>query len=95
MKRTSNNGRQTFAFTAPEATSVQLVGDFTHWLQSPMNLKRGAKGIWRTQVALPPGTHHYKFLVDGQWHDDPECVLRIANPFGSDNMVREVKGESQ
>jgi len=93
MKKTSNNGGQKFAFTAREANSVQLVGDFTRWLQSPINLRKGAKGIWRAQVPLTPGTYHYRFLVDGQWHDDPECVLRVPNPFGSENMVREVKGD--
>ncbi len=93
MKQASNNGRQSFAFTASEAASVQLVGDFTHWLQNPINLKKGTKGIWRTQVPLKPGTYHYKFLVDGQWHDDPDCVLRVPNPFGGHNMVREVRGE--
>ena len=30
--KTNQNGRpQTFAFTAPDATRVQLVGDFTQW----------------------------------------------------------------
>jgi hypothetical protein len=28
--------------------------------------------------------------VDGEWRDDPECVLREANPFGSENMMRQV-----
>lgn len=95
MKQTSNNGRQSFAFTTPEATGAQLVGDFTHWLQDPINLKKGAKGIWRTQVPLKPGTYDYKFLVDGQWHDDPDCVLRVANPYGRENMVCKVVGDSR
>jgi 1,4-alpha-glucan branching enzyme len=95
MKKTSNNGHQSFAFTAPEAVSVQLVGDFTHWLQNPINLKRGSKGVWRAQVPLTPGTHHYKFLVDGKWHDDPDCVLRVPNLFGGENMLRKAKEESK
>jgi 5'-AMP-activated protein kinase regulatory beta subunit len=83
MKRKlKSNGAQSFAFTAPGALSVQLVGDFTHWLQSPIHLRKGAKGIWRTHVDLAPGTYYYKFIVDGQWHDDPECVLRVSYPFG-------------
>lgn len=69
------------------------MGDFT--LQNPINLKRGARGIWRTQVQLPPGTHHYKFLVDGQWHNDPECVIRVPNAFGTEIMVGQVEGAEQ
>jgi 1,4-alpha-glucan branching enzyme len=89
--RTGRNGRQqTFAFSAPNAMSVQLVGDFTQWQERPINLLKGADGVWRTTVDLSPGTHHYRFLVDGQWRDDPECTLRAPNPFGGENMMRQV-----
>jgi 1,4-alpha-glucan branching enzyme len=88
-KRTTVDQR--FAFTAPAAMSVQLVGDFTHWQEHPIPLRKGEDGVWRASVALAPGTYHYRFLVDGQWRDDPECTLRVANPFGSENMVREVR----
>ncbi len=83
--------KQDFRITAPTALSVQLVGDFTHWRQSPISLSKGAGGVWHTSVDLPPGTHHYRFLVDGQWRDDPECTLRVPNEYGSQNAVREVR----
>jgi 1,4-alpha-glucan branching enzyme len=87
----AHHGRnQIFAFSAPSAMSVQLVGDFTHWQESPINLHKNADGVWRTTVELSPGTHHYRFLVDGQWRDDPECVLRAPNPYGSEDMMRQV-----
>jgi 1,4-alpha-glucan branching enzyme len=82
---------QVFTFSAPTAVSVQLVGDFTHWAAKPVNLKKDAGGMWRAEVSLTPGTHHYRFVVDGQWHDDPECTVRVANPFGGENMVRRVE----
>jgi len=82
--------QQTFTFSAPDALSVQLVGDFTQWQERPISLRKGADGIWRTTVELSPGTHHYRFLVDGQWRDDPDCILRAPNPFGSENMLRQV-----
>ena len=89
--RTSGHGqKQTFAFSAPGAVSVQLVGDFTQWQEHPINLQKGADGIWRATVELKPGTHHYRFLVDGEWRDNPECVLRAQNPFGSEDMLRQV-----
>jgi 1,4-alpha-glucan branching enzyme len=81
---------QTFAFSAPDAMSVQLVGDFTQWQERPINLQKGVDGVWRITVQLSPGTHHYRFLVDGQWRDDPDCVLRAPNPFGGENMMRQV-----
>jgi 1,4-alpha-glucan branching enzyme len=84
------NKIQTFAFTAPEASSVMLVGDFTNWQQNPVPLERGKGGVWRAMVALGAGTHRYRFLVDGEWRDDPECTLRVPNPFGSQDSVRKV-----
>ena len=93
-KKTKSNNppprNQHFAFRAPTAMSVQLVGDFTHWAQQPLNLQKDAAGVWRTEVALAPGVHHYRILVDGQWSDDPECTVRVPNPYGGENMVRQV-----
>jgi 1,4-alpha-glucan branching enzyme len=89
--KSSTAGRaQTFSFRAPDALNVQLVGDFTQWQERPVNLQKGADGLWQTVVSLPPGTHHYRFLVDGEWRDDPDCALRAPNPFGGENMTRQV-----
>jgi len=79
-----------FTFRAPEAVSVQLVGDFTHWQEQPISLKKEAGGVWRASVPLTPGEHYYRFLVDGEWRDDPECAVRVPNPFGGENMMRKV-----
>jgi 1,4-alpha-glucan branching enzyme len=88
--RKKTKSSQTFCFTAPGATSVLLVGDFTQWQSQPIPLTPGESGVWSATVKLAPGTYHYRFLVDGEWRDDPECTLRVPNPFGSENMVREV-----
>jgi hypothetical protein len=85
------NGRlRSFSFAAPGAASVQLVGDFTQWQQKPINMHKGADGVWSTAVELPPGSHPYRFLVDGEWHDDPQCTRYVPNPYGGQNAVCEV-----
>jgi 1,4-alpha-glucan branching enzyme len=81
---------QVFAITAPGALKVSLVGDFTHWQDKPIALKPVGAGQWKVNVPLAPGTYHYRFLVDGEWRDDPECTLRVPNPFGSQDAVRKV-----
>ena len=90
MAKQQNGRRQTFSFNAPSATSVLLAGDFTHWGEHAVNMKQGGDGVWRATIDLEPGTHHYRFLVDGQWQDDPDCTVRVPNPFGSQNSVRQV-----
>jgi len=82
--------KQVFSYRAGTALSVMLAGDFTHWQAEPIPMKRGKDGIWKASVALEPGVYHYRFLVDGQWQDDPECELRVPNPYGGHNSVRSV-----
>jgi len=84
---------QVFSYTAPGAMSVLLAGDFTHWQGNPIPMKKQADGSWRATVKLAPGTYHYRFIVDGEWRDDPECTLRVPNPFGQENCVRVVSAQ--
>ncbi len=70
--------------------TVQLVGDFTQWQQHPIALQKDPEGVWKAKVELPAGVHHYRFMVDGEWRDDPDCNLREPNPFGGENMTRQV-----
>jgi 1,4-alpha-glucan branching enzyme len=90
MARKNDRQQQTFAVTAPTAMSVLLAGDFTHWQQQAIPMKKQPGGVWKTSVKLAPGKYHYRFIVDGQWWDDPECTLRVANPYGGKNAVRQV-----
>ena len=89
-KNEGSGQKQVFTFSAPGAGSVQLVGDFTHWQENPIQMRRDPQGIWRASVQLQPGLHHYRFMVDGEWRDDPECSVRVPNPFGTQNSVRQV-----
>jgi 1,4-alpha-glucan branching enzyme len=82
--------KQVFSYRAPTALSVMLAGEFTHWQKEPIPMKRGEDGVWKASVALEPGVHHYRFIVDGHWQDDPECELRVPNPYGGHNSVRNV-----
>jgi 1,4-alpha-glucan branching enzyme len=92
MENTKSGNRriQTFSFSAPGAVRVQLAGDFTQWQEQPINMRKGEDGVWRTTVQLLPGTHQYRFLVDGQWRDDPQCIRHVPNPFGSEDAVCQI-----
>ena len=90
MSATATKHQQTFSISAPGAQSVLLAGDFTHWQKQPMPLHKQPNGVWKTTLALAPGTYHYRFLVDGEWRDDPECTLLVPNPYGTQDAVRQV-----
>jgi 1,4-alpha-glucan branching enzyme len=79
-----------FWLDAPLASSVHLTADFTQWETHAIPLTRNDNGTWRISLPLAPGRYMYRFLVDGDWHDDPHCSDRVPNPFGTTNSVIEV-----
>jgi Glycogen recognition site of AMP-activated protein kinase len=90
VSTTAPGKETTFHFDAPAAKEVFLAGEFTQWDKQPIHLIKGGGGVWHTKVALPPGRHLYRFLVDGQWQNDPVHHERVPNTFGSFNNVIEV-----
>ena len=79
-----------FVLRAPKAKSVKLVADFTGWEKSPLEMTRDDKGVWGASVTLMPGEYAYRFIVDGEWWEDPLAYLKISNPFGTANSVKQV-----
>lgn len=77
----------TFSILAPEARSVKLVGDFSGWEENPVDLKKLKSGQWKATLPLAEGRYEYRYLVDGRWHDDPNCPTRVPNAFGGQNCV--------
>jgi hypothetical protein len=45
------------------------------------------RGKWAKELALPPGRYEYRFVIDGQWVDDPAANETVPNPFGGSNAV--------
>ena len=80
-----------FEFLAPEALKVYLAADFNNWSTSANPMKKDKKGLWKTTVSLKPGKYEYRFLVDGNWENDPSCCDCVPNEFGSENCVRIVE----
>jgi 1,4-alpha-glucan branching enzyme len=89
-KSPSKKRRVTFSLPAPEAKSVSLAADFTDWEKNAVALKRHKDGVWKATTSLAPGSYEYRFLVDGQWVDDPACTVLRTNIFGGHNCVCEV-----
>ena len=60
------------------------------WQADCCRMQRASGGTWKGSVLLAPGRYEYRFIVDGQWRDDPNCVQRVPNAFGGSNCVVEV-----
>jgi 1,4-alpha-glucan branching enzyme len=80
-----------FSLSAPQAKSVFLAGNFNQWNLSAHPLKQDKKGVWKISLPLGPGRYEYRFLVDGEWHNDPNCPSLVENPFGTLNCLRMVE----
>jgi hypothetical protein len=79
-----------FKLEAPLAVSVKLVADFTDWEKYPLDMVKAEGGVWSIFVPLSPGVYAYRFIVDGEWCDDPHSGLYESNPFGTTNALVEV-----
>ena len=84
---------ETFQLNAPDAESVLLAGSFTDWENSAKKMRKFKGGAWKASVSFAEKeVVQYRFLVDGQWVDDPECQDRVPNGFGGENCLRQVGG---
>ena len=76
-----------FTLEAPQAEQVCIVGSFNDWDPTANTLGYDEDGRWGCTLALEPGEYEYRFVVDGEWRDDPENLLRRPNGFGTENCV--------
>ena len=76
-----------FLLYAPEAQEVFILGDFNQWDGKKHPMKKGKIGAWETQLQLTPGHYEYKFVVDGQWQEDPTSSQNRMNSFGTYNNL--------
>lgn len=72
-----------FELDAPDAHTVQVLGDFNQWSRNASSMERGADGRWRITTLLPPGRYVYAYLVDGQtFRRDPQRDAIEDRDFG-------------
>jgi len=75
---------------APQAVTVQVAGDFNHWIPEAMVPPIKWGGLWRKLYHMPDGIYKYRFLVDGEWICDPRNNRKEPNPFGGYDSVIQV-----
>ncbi|MBT8407507.1 MAG: glycogen-binding domain-containing protein [Deltaproteobacteria bacterium] len=85
QEKKTQRRRIAFKLEAPEAKEAILVGDFNSWDLKKHTMKKDKKGRWTKMVTLAPGGYEYKFLIDGEWQNDPNNDQVVHNSFGTLN----------
>jgi chromosome partitioning protein len=70
----------------PDASDVRIAGDFNGWVPDK-NVRslvqaEGIERVWTKILRLPPGTYHYRYVVDGEWREDPANPDRVPSLLG-------------
>lgn len=75
------SGGVLFQFLSKMASSVEIAGDFNHWVPEPL-IRRDQDGLWQKVIPVELKTLRYKFIVDGEWQVDPSHPMRKENAYG-------------
>lgn len=82
-------------FRDGQAHDVRIAGDFNGWVpdkgvQSRLEDEAGGR-VWTKILSLAPGTYYYRYVVDGQWREDPDNPRRETDPLGEPSSVLVVR----
>ena len=75
------------SLTHSTAQEVCIAGSFNDWHPTVTPMIRLENGRWAKELVLPPGRYEYRFVVDGEWVDDPAATELIPNTFGTANAL--------
>jgi chromosome partitioning protein len=78
-----------------EGRKVQLAGDFNDWIPDNGVITRQVDGVVEKIVMLMPGTYQYRYVVDGEWQEDPSNPEVVENFSGGYNSILNVEEEHE
>ncbi|MCH8890615.1 MAG: AAA family ATPase [Myxococcales bacterium] len=78
-------------FRDAEADDVRIAGDFNGWVPDKgvrsLIESEGQTRVWTKILRLAPGTYQYRYVVDGEWREDPENPEAVTSAVGGRNSV--------
>ena len=86
-KPSSENRIRRFEFQYHGPGKVCLAGSFNDWQPDATPMVALGNGRWMKELTLPPGRYEYRFVVNGEWVDDPNAKATAPNPHGGVNAV--------
>ncbi len=77
------------------ASDVRIAGDFNGWVPDKgvrsLIESEGQTRVWTKILKLPPGTYQYRYVVDGEWREDPENPEVVSSALGGRSSVLVVR----
>jgi len=77
------------------ASDVRIAGDFNGWVPDKgvrsLIESEGETRIWTKIIRLNPGTYQYRYVVDGEWREDPDNPEVASSAVGGRNSVLVVR----
>ncbi len=87
VKPSTQRGKIRFVYYGKlKANNVYLSGSFNVWATEEIKMIK-TDTAWICDVSLLPGKHLYKFIVDGEWVNDPENKQKEDDTYGGYNSV--------
>ncbi|GEC78936.1 isoamylase early set domain-containing protein [Flavobacterium aquatile] len=82
----------TFSLEAKEANTAAVIGDFNSWNPAEGELSKLKNGTFKATFELPKdNTFEFRYLVDGDYVNDPEADSFRWNEFANaENSILEV-----
>ena len=82
-------------FRDASAGDVRIAGDFNGWVPDrgvrSLIASEGQERIWTKVLMLEPGTYQYRYVVDGEWREDPDNPQSAPGPTGQSNSILQVR----
>lgn len=75
-----------------QAKKVILTGSFNGWDEQQLPMQKTENG-WEIILDLSSGMYEYKFIVDGQWMEDPTNPNVRPNQYNTLNSILELRKE--
>ena len=77
------------------AGDVRIAGDFNGWVPDrgvrSLIASEGQERVWTKVLTLEPGTYQYRYVVDGEWREDPSNPQTAPGPTGQPNSILHVR----
>ena len=74
------------------AKKVILAGSFNKWDENLFAMNKVENG-WEITLEIKPGSYQYRFIVDGNWIEDPYNPDKVENEYGEYNSVINITKE--